>query len=171
MSDQPAPKSNGLPVKTLILIAFMLVGETALIIGGIAFIASPKQVIGNPVEQSEFDPLSPDKTVEVNIFEDKLTNDSTGRTFLYNTEIVALVDVQHEPKVRQILEQRIGKIRTGFAGIWGSAQAAHFKEPNRETLSQQSLEFLREVFGTAPNDQELIYDVLIPKLMGFPAEF
>lgn len=169
--EQQAPAAGGsrLPIKTLAIIAFMLVGEAAVIIGAMMVLGGPSEIHAEHIVGEE-SAISSD-TVEVTILHEKLTNASTGRTFLYDTEIMAIVAVENEPRVRELLDARLGKIRTGVASIFGAAEASYFKEPARDTLTRQSLEYLREVFGKTPDDKDLVEAVLIPKLMGFPADF
>ena len=176
MADEQQDQGNadkssggGLPIKTLIVIAFMLVGEAAIIIGAMMVLGGPSEVHAVDVVGQESG--MPSDTVEVTILHEKLTNASTGRTFLYDTEIMAIVDIQNEARVRELLDARLGKIRTGIAGIFGGAEASFFKEPGRDTLTRQTVEYLRQVFGKTPDAKALIEGVLIPKLMGFPADF
>lgn len=76
-----------------------------------------------------------------------------------------------QPTVRDLLKQRTAEIRTGISAIFSSAQHTYFTEPGRETLSRQILDYLRGIVGQDEKGEERIQSVLIPKCMGYPADY
>ena len=73
--------------------------------------------------------------------------------------------------LREELLARRAEVRTGIGAIWSGAQHSYFTEPGRETLSRQVLEYMRDMFGQDAEGDERIHTVLIPKCLGFPADY
>jgi len=167
-SGEPAKK--GLPIKTIAVMLVMLVVEAGAIIGVMAFLGKPSEVKGlDQVEAHHADPG--DELQELPVLKEKYTNNSTGRVWIWDTEIMIQVKQRHAEKVTAALEARSAEIRTGIGKIFSSAQHHYFFDPGRETLTRQSLEYLRSILGRDEDGEEYVVGVLIPRCMGMPGEF
>ncbi len=197
-AEQPPKKS--LPIKTIGAVAVMLVLEAAGIIFAVKFFGQPSEVKGVGLEHAEHD--EGDALVEIPVLHEKFTNGSSGRVWIWDTEVIIKAKQRHAgpaeeeaakegggghggggeaagghgehaagPTVREEMRARMAEIRTGIGAIMSSAQHAYFTEPGRETLSRQVLEYLRKVFGEDAEGHDRVEEVLIPKCLGFPADY
>lgn len=174
-SDQPAPAApaageakKGLPIKTMIVVIVMLVVEAGVVVGLMSMLGKPSPVKG--VEIKEDPHAEEERLTEIPVVAEKYTNNSAGRLFFYDVEIVMQAKAAVADDVTTELEERLAEIRTGIGGIFASAQQAYFNEPNRETLTRQVLEYLRGVFKQDAEGHERVEAVLIPKCIGFAVD-
>lgn len=189
--DAAPPPKKGLPVKTIAAVLVMLVVEAGVILGAVMMFGKPSEVRGVGIEQAKSD--EGDVLVEIPVLKEKFANNASGRVWVWDTEIVIVSKAKHagpEPSadakddtakdakkgphvltVREELRSRMAQVRTGIGAIFSSAQHSYFTEPGRETLSRQVLEYLRAVFGQDAEGNERIQGVLIPKCLGFPADY
>lgn len=200
-AEGEAPKKK-LPVKTIGAVAVMLVVEAVLIIGVVKMMGKPSEVKGVGLEHVEHD--EGETLVEIPVLHENFTNNSSGRVWIWDTEIILKVKKKHAgdppaegakddghgggqgddkakdghgeahhagPMVREEMQARIAEIRTGIGAIMSTAQHAYFTEPGRETLSRQILEYMRKVFGRDAEGHERVEEVLIPRCLGFPADY
>jgi flagellar basal body-associated protein FliL len=208
--DKPAPAAapaapaadatpkKKLPIKTAAAVAVMLVVEAVAIIAAVKMFGKPSEVKGVGLEHVEHD--EGDRLVEIPVLHEKFVNNSSGRVWIWDTEVIIKVKHKHAgepeaegkpakgghgeapaegehgsehagPTVREELKERTAEVRTGIGAIMSSAQHAYFTEPARETLSRQILEYLRKVFGPDAEGHERIDEVLIPRCLGFPADY
>ncbi len=192
------PKKQGLPVKTIAVVVVMLVVEAALVVGVMTILAKPAEVHGIGLETDEAAKL--EIPVEIPVLSEKFTNNSSGRVWIWDAEILVKVKTKHAGQdpagdkagdhgtgsggdkkskghgsrgmnVREELATRMAEVRTGIGAIWSSAQHSYFTEPGRETLTRQVLEYLRGVFERDAEGEERIQAVLIPRCIGFPADY
>ncbi|MDX2114384.1 MAG: hypothetical protein SFZ24_02015 [Planctomycetota bacterium] len=199
---EAAPPKKGLPVKTIAAVAVLLVVEAVVVIGVVKVLGKPSEVKGVELEHAEHDDSA--MLVEIPLLHEKFTNNSSGRVWMWDTEVILKVKKKHagEPEaeggekkddghgggkeeaadahaaekpagmtVREEMKQRMAEIRTGVGAIVSAAQHPYFTEPGRETLSRQILEYLRGVFGQDAEGHERIEEVLIPRCLGFPADY
>lgn len=177
MSDetQQAPaaddKQGGLPIKTIGLVAAMLLGEAAIIVVAMTMLGQPSEVQGVPLDGLDENGEGIKATVEIPLLHERLSNMSRGMSMVYDTEILLVVPTEHEEFVTAQLEEKRGQIRTGVSKIWRAAKPSYFEDPGYETLSEQTRELLLGLFDGAPNEGAYIERVLIPKCMGFRNDF
>ncbi|MEQ9616909.1 MAG: hypothetical protein RLN60_02620 [Phycisphaerales bacterium] len=161
------PEKKGLPVKTIVIILVMMVAEAAVIVGAVTMLGKPSDVQALGLAQE--DPL--EEIVEIPVLSERFVNKSTGRAWLWDTEIVIKSKQRHADQVRGLIESRRNEIRTAVNSIWATAQDAYFHEPGRATLTRQVLEYFHDTFGEDPVTEEpLVKGVLIPKCLGFPSD-
>jgi hypothetical protein len=195
---EPAPAKK-LPLKTIVVVLGMLVAEGAGIMVFMSMLGKPSEVQGVHLDSDHS--AENEKLVEIPVLSEKYTNSSTGRMWIWDTEIIIKVKSKHAgaapagkdakkddghgghggdahgdaahaaPGVREELAGRLAEVRTGIGSIWGSAQHNYFSEPGRETLTRQTLEYLRRAFGQDAAGEDRIQAVLIPKCLGYPADF
>jgi len=197
--EKPQEKpAKSLPIKTIGVVSVMLVLEAVVIIGAVKFFGQPSEVKGVGLEHAQVD--VGETLVEIPLLHEKFTNNSSGRMWIWDAEIIIKSKLKHAGppevegakaddghgdskdkaggghgattlNVRQEMKGRMAEIRTGIASIMASGQHAYFTEPGRETLSRQIQEYLRRVFGHDAEGHERIVEVLIPRCLGMPADF
>ncbi|RMH29043.1 MAG: hypothetical protein D6693_02585 [Planctomycetota bacterium] len=160
---------KGLPIKTIAIVAALLVVEAVVVVGVVTLAGSPAQVQGGQVDLA---PVDEGETVgEVLIVKDKFPNHSTGRVWLWDIELQVQIKEKNRDFIEQLLDERGAEIKTGVSRIIRNAHQTQLQEPNLETLSRQFLRYLRDVAGTDADGEERIINVLLPQLVGFPADF
>jgi len=166
-TEQSAPAKKGLPIKTIVIILVMMVVEAGVIVGAITMVGKPSDV--KALGLAEIDPM--EEAVEIPVLSERFVNKSTGRAWLWDTEIVVKVKARHADQVRGMIESRRNEIRTSINSVWATAQDAYFHEPGRATLTRQVLEYFHEMFGEdAVTEEPLVTGVLIPKCLGYPSD-
>lgn len=99
MSEEtPAPQQEekpkkGLPVKTIAAVAVMLIVEAVVIVGAIKFFGKPAEVKGVGLEHAEHDEGG--ALVEIPLLHEKFTNNSSGRMWIWDTEIILKSKKKH----------------------------------------------------------------------------
>lgn len=164
-----AKSSKRLPIKTLLLILALLVGEGVGVLLLARMWASPAEVQAGGVQQIESQSM--EQIEEILIVEDRFPNHQTGRVWLWETEVQMQVKRKHMDYVKRILEERRAEIKTGISQIWRNAHQRHLTEPDLATLNRQAKVYLSEIFGVDSEGEQRVQRVLIPKCVGFPADF
>ncbi len=169
MADNAADKKK-LPIRTIAVVMVMLLVEGAAIVGIMTLFGGPSEVVAQPGLFGEA--TSPElQPVEIQIINEKLTNSASGRIFIYDTEIQILTQERHRATVQSVMDNRLASIRTGVSRIFAAAEHSYFAEPGLETLTRQVTEFLQTIFPEDGEGNEMVTSVLIPKCMGFPADY
>lgn len=169
-AKQSAPeKAKKKSLKPLIIVAALLVGEGAGVALFMKAMGGPDPVKGQDIVDDQTAQL--DRIHEVLIVADRFPNNYTGRTWLWESEIQAQVKQKNLAEVQSVLEERNAEIKTGVSRIFRAAHHNYFTEANLETLTRQVTEYLRGVFGKGPSGEDRIVRVLIPKCVGFPADY
>jgi flagellar basal body-associated protein FliL len=158
-----------LPIKTIAIVAALLVAEAAVVVGIIMMWGQPSDVRAQGLASE--DRAAGEQMTEVLIVNDKFPNHHTGRVFLWEAEVQIKVRQKHLEFVKRVVEERAAEIKTNVAKIFRSAHHNHLKEPQLETLTRRLEEMLRDVFGQDAEGEERVVEVLIPKCVGFPADF
>lgn len=99
--------------------------------------ATEPAVVANPEEE---------KPVELLLLDDRLVNDRTGISYLYDTEIYVKVRKKDELWVKDEIERTKNEIRAQVSGIWRTAEPNHFQEPMFDTLTRRIETAMRERF-------------------------
>ena len=175
MSDESAGTGEarkGLPIKTIGIIMVLLIAEAVGLVVVMGMLGKPSGAMADP-SLSTGAPAAGEELRELPVLNEKFTNGSTGRIWIWDTELLIQVKQKHEEQVRTRLEQRLAEIRTGIAGIVSEAQHHHLTEPKHTTITRQCLEYLRrEIFtNDAASEEPMIQGVLIPQCLGFPADY
>lgn len=165
-----APEKKKLPIRTIIVVMVMLLVEGAAVVGIMMMFGGPSQVVAQPGLFG--DTGSPEmKPAEIPLMHEKLTNNSSGRIFIYDTEIQIVTQERHRETVQSVMDSRMASIRTGISRIFAAAEHSYFAEPGLETLTRQVSDFLHTIFPEDGEGEEIVSTVLIPKCMGFPADY
>lgn len=153
-ADGGAKKKSG-GLKFLIIVVLLLAVE-----GGALFFffakGAPKKVeatepvvVANPEDE---------KLVEILVLDDRLVNDRTGISYLYQTEIYAKVRKKDEGWIKDEIERSKNEIRAQIGGIWRTAEPTHFQEPLFETLTRRVEAVLRDRFDQKATDGKSTID-------------
>jgi flagellar basal body-associated protein FliL len=148
-TNTASPKSARL--KTMIIIAAVLLVEAAAVVGIML-------VVGRPSDVRAEDPAidlvleEGDKIIEILVLDTRLPNSRSGLTYLYDTEIYVQVRKKHADRVIEHLEQFQNEIKSEIAAIWKTSEPDHFKEPKLENLKRKVYALLNERFGPSEDD-------------------
>lgn len=170
MADTPSEKKKP-PIKTIVVVLGMLIVEAVAVVAVMTMIGGPSPVQG--AELVGMDRANLDELHEIPVLREKFTNDSRGRVWIYDTEVIVRVKERHLAGVQADLERKQALIRTGVGKIFSAAQPSTFTEPGREMLSRQILEFLNGdgLIEPDPDGEPRVQEVLIPSCLGFPADY
>ncbi|MEC9373594.1 MAG: hypothetical protein VYC34_07110 [Planctomycetota bacterium] len=164
-----AKPAGKLPLKTMLVILGLLVAEGVAVVGVLSVWGQPSEVQGK--ELADTQAAAGEQMVEVLIVNDKFPNHHTGRVWLWEAEIQIKVQEKNLDYVSRTVEDRNAEIKSAIAKLFRTAHHNHLKEPNLETITRQLETLLREIFGRDADGQERVVAVLIPKCVGFPADF
>ena len=105
------------------------------------------------------------------VFQGKFQNLTSGRVFIWETEIVLEVRQKHQEHIEHELERRQAAVREAIARIYRRMQQPQLQEPGSETLIRQLTAMFDEFFGPDPDGHSRIERVLVPVCDGYPADF
>jgi len=189
-------KGGGLLSKMPVLLGGAMIIEAVVLFAGFKFLgsgahpaaAAPTELVttekgeghgeggGEGKEGGEAKPAHKGKTVEVDVlFPDpktpgsfKAPNKLTGRTYLYDVKIKAIVKTEFEERVKDSLSSNEGLIKDRIRTIIAQSDPEKLggaKEPGLETLRRQVKHQLDEVVG-----EGMIDEVIVPSCIGFRAD-
>lgn len=162
-----APAKKKLPIKTIAVVAVLMVVEAA----GVVAVLSMTGPASSHGEAPKHDVASDEgeQTKEILIVEEKFQNLQTGKVWIWDASIYIQVKAKHAEAVSKTLERRSAEVKEGISQIFSRAQHAQLREPERQTLNRQISTYLGEIFKTS-DAQSPVERVLIPKCRGFPAD-
>ncbi|MEM9063918.1 MAG: hypothetical protein AAGB51_00345 [Planctomycetota bacterium] len=169
--QQPAEEAKkSSPMKFVIITAVLMIVEAIAVFGLVTVMGSgPSGADAATLDGSEQDDR--ERLVEIELIENKFPNNTTGRIWLWDTQIYLQVRVKNEEFVNGEIERRRAEITTGLRELFSRAQDRHLSEPGGETMTRQLTAFVNDVFGDDPDGESRIERVLLTKLAGFPADF
>ena len=109
------------------------------------------------------------KHAELSVLSFKAPNKLTGRTFLYDVSIFAVVKAENKDKVKQALADREATIQDKVRTIIAQSDPEKLgggSEPGLETLRRQVKTQLDEILGDG-----LIEEIVVPRCIPYRAEF
>ena len=163
-----APKKK-LPLKTIIVVAVVMVVEAAAVIGIFSAI-KPKST--HAAEHSTLENDDGETLKEVQVSDEKYQNMKGGDSWVWQVAVTIQVKKKHSAKVEGVLKARGAEISDGLRQIVGNADPSQLKEPDSRTLNRQFTAYLNKMIGVDEKSNEpLIEKVLIPKCLGFAANF
>jgi flagellar basal body-associated protein FliL len=113
--------------------------------------------------------VDPKKSTEVQVVSFKAPNSLSGRTFMYDVEIVATVKGANQSKVKSAIEERGALIKDRIRTIIAQSDPKKLgggSEPGLETLRRQVKYQLDEIIGEGYVDE-----VLVPRCIPFRTDF
>jgi flagellar basal body-associated protein FliL len=185
-------KGGGLLAKMPVLLGGAMIIEAVVLFAGFKFLgsgahpaaAAPTELVTTEKgeahseggEGGESKPAHKGKTVEVDIlFPDpkvpgsfKAPNKLTGRTYLYDVKIKAIVKTEFEERVKDSLSSNEGLIKDRVRTIIAQSDPEKLggaKEPGLETLRRQVKHQLDDIIG-----EGMIDEVIVPSCIGFRAD-
>lgn len=175
MAEKNAPKSNEaapvkkrLPLKTLLVLAAVLLVEAAAISAAFLLHGGPSSVKGDATIEDLAAVL--EQPVEELVVQDKFQNTKSGRTFLYDTEIYIVIRRKHQKEVQEQLKAMSAQITTDIAMIFRRADPAHLLEPTLATITRQINAALDERLGVDEHGKSRVEQVLIRKCIQYRAD-
>ncbi len=165
-----APKKKGLPLKTIIVIAAIMLVEGVGVFFVLGALGGPKA--GKAAETHELKHDDSEETQEVRVLEkedEKFQSHSSGQVWLWNVSVVLQVKKKNSERVEKVKDNRTAEIKEGLSQIIGRAQLSQLKEPERQSLNRQVSALLEKIFGQDSDGKPLIERVLIPTCSGYPA--
>ncbi len=147
---------QGKPLKTILMIAGMLVIEAALIVGVMMFLGGDPDVATAGGGFVDPETAEGEKIVEVLVLEGKLPNAKSGVTYLYKTEVYVQVKQKHSERVAGELDQFSNEIKSELGAVWRTSDPHHFQEPKLESLTRKVYALMSDRFGVDPEDDEPI---------------
>jgi flagellar basal body-associated protein FliL len=191
-------KGGGLLSKMPVLLGGAMIIEAVVLFAGFKFLgsgahpaaAAPTDLVttekgeakseghgeGGEGKEGESKPAHKGKTVEVDVlFPDpkvpgsfKAPNKMTGRTYLYDVKIKAIVKTEFEERVKDSLSSNEGLIKDRIRTIIAQSDPEKLggaKEPGLETLRRQVKHQLDDIVG-----EGMIDEVIVPSCIGFRAD-
>lgn len=170
-AEEQATAKKGLPIKTIGIVAGLLLAEAAGMYFILGATGKPKSTEAAHLDANANPKGDHDKPVEIQVVKERFPNNSTGRPWIWDAEVVIQVKASDSERVKAIIEARAAEIRTGVARIWRTAQQAHFNEPGLETLTRQVTAFLDELLGPDAEGHSHLKRVLVARCVGFPTDY
>jgi flagellar basal body-associated protein FliL len=188
-------KGGGLLTKMPVLLGGAMIIEAVVLFAGFKFLgsgahpaaAAPTELVtteqggeghaeAGEGKEGEAKPAHKGKTVEVDVlFPDpkapgsfKAPNKMTGRTYLYDVKIKAIVKTEFEERVKESLSDNEGLIKDRIRTIIAQSDPEKLggaKEPGLETLRRQVKHQLDDIVGDG-----MIEEVIVPSCIGFRAD-
>jgi ATP-dependent Clp protease ATP-binding subunit ClpA len=168
-----APAKKGLPIKTLGIVAGLMVAEAAGLFFVLSSLRGP-QTTHAAVDEKHLEHDDSEQLQEIRVLDEKdekFQNLSGGNVWVWNVSVFLNVKKKNSERVERVLEMRKAEIKEGVSQIIGRAQIAQLKEPERQSLNRQLSAFLDKVIGQDEAGKPLIERVLIPTCNGFRSDY
>ena len=160
-----APKKK-LPLKTLIILAAVMIVEGAAISGVYLLSGGPAAVRADSAAAD--DEAAKNELVEELVVEGKFQNTKTNRAYLYDTQVYVKVRQKHRDTVTKELESKRAAITMEIASIIRSAEPVHLREANLATLTRQITAALQQMLSADEDTGESkVEEVTIPMFMQY----
>jgi flagellar basal body-associated protein FliL len=163
-----ASHRKGLPLKMLIVVAGLMIGEAAgvyVLVGMSGSRAEPAAAEIHGAEQADLA-----QSVEIELIDEKFQNMQTGRVWIWDTQIVLKARKKNQEFIETELENRNAEIMEGVAQIMRRAQHSHLREAELTTINRQLTAYLDKCLGPDADGHTRIERVLIPKCRGYQVE-
>jgi len=167
-----APEKKKLPIKPLLVLLAVALIEGVAIGGAFLLFGPPAPVQAEVVGAEKDEALKLEEPIEERLVADRFPNSRTGRMFLYDVEVVAVIKRRHQELVKKQMEARKAQIQEEIRIIIGRAEPELMGEPTLATLKRQVKAVMDERIGRDPQDgTPYIVEVRIPKCTRFPGDF
>lgn len=163
-----AGAAKGLPIKSLGILAAVLVIEAVVISAAFLFAGRPAEVKAEGAIKDDTAHL--DEAVEIALVAEKFQNTRTGRTYIYDTDIYILVRRKNEAKVNERLESMAAQISADIALLFRKAEPAYLLEPTLATITRQIKASLDLRLGLDPEGHSMVQEVVIKKYTQYRAD-
>ena len=167
----PAPeKKKGLPIKTIAVVAVLMLVEAGAVIFVFGMMGGPKQSKAD-IDPKQLQHDESNEIQEIQVIDDRFQNHSSGKVWVWDINLVVQVKNKNADRIQKVLEQRKAEVQEGISQIISRAQHAQLKEPERQSISRQLSAFLEKVLGNDADGKSVVERLIIPKCRGYPADF
>lgn len=172
------PKGGGLLTKMPVVLGGVMLIEAVVLIGGIKFIGGgPKQAAavelateaGDKGDGKGASTGDPKAEVELQLIDFRAPNKSSGRTFLYDVNIVVTAKTTIGDKVKDLISSHDALIKDRVRTIIAELDPEKLgggSEPGLETLRRQVKYQLDQILGDG-----LIDEVLVPRCIPYRTDY
>tara|TARA_B100001059_G_scaffold194048_1_gene198047 strand:- start:394 stop:933 length:540 start_codon:yes stop_codon:yes gene_type:complete len=166
-NDSPAPQGVARHFKTIALAAGLLIAEAALFVGGFMYLAPDTGTADMAEVLAEEVPVV-DRISEIELVDEKMTNDRLGAVYVYPVEVYVHVPEDHAIWLSDLVSQFQHEIRAEMAALWRQADPAVLQDPRMKVMTDRIETLLRTRFeGEAKPELSRIVKVVIVSGTGF----
>ncbi|MEE9130738.1 MAG: hypothetical protein V3T84_12025, partial [Phycisphaerales bacterium] len=115
-TPQPEAGKKKSPLKTIILVAVILLIEAGVFIG-VMMMHDPQLVEANP-NAAVIEIPDDQKIVELRVIDSRLPNNKSGVTYLYDTQVWVQVKNRYSEQVADQLDRFHNEIKAEITAIW-----------------------------------------------------
>lgn len=167
-AEGAAPAKKKSPIATIGLVAGIMVAEAAVLY--VLLGKTSAQPATAEAHVAGHDEAEKKETVEIELLDEKFQNMQTGKTWMWDVQIVLKVKQKNEELITPELEKRASEIKEGLAQVFRRAQHSHLVEPELITVNRQVHAFMDRLLGLDPEGHSRIERVLIPRCRGIQIE-
>jgi flagellar basal body-associated protein FliL len=172
-------KKGGLMAKTPVILGGVMLIEAVVLIGGFKFISGgPKTATAVEIQtetagkegEAKGGPTDQKAPVELQLVDFRAPNKQSGRTFLYDVNIVVTTKLVTQDKVKDLISSHDALIKDRVRTIIAEMDPDKLgggSEPGLETLRRQVKYQLDQILG----DDKLIDEVLVPRCIAFRTDY
>ena len=172
-------KGGGLMSKTPVILGGVMLIEAVVLIGGFKFISGgPKTAAAVELQtetsakegEAKGGPADQKAPVEIQLLDSRFPNKQSGRTFLYDVNIVVTTKLVTQDKVKDLISSHDALIKDRVRTIIAEMDPDKLgggSEPGLETLRRQVKYQLDQILG----DDKLIDEVLVPRCIAFRTDY
>ncbi len=166
-NDSKTSQGAGRHFKTIALAAGLLIAEAALFVGGFMYLA-PGSGTADMVEVLAEEAPLVDRISEIELVDEKLTNDRLGAVYVYPVEVYVHVPEDHALWLTDLVSQFQHEIRAEMAALWRQADPAVLQDPRMKVMTDRIETLLRTRFEGEPQPElSRIVKVVIVSGTGF----
>ncbi|MCC7145071.1 MAG: hypothetical protein IT443_01350 [Phycisphaeraceae bacterium] len=159
--QQPAAKSS----KTLVLVIAIVVLEIATVGVTYMLMGGPKPAEAHSAEP---DPqLDETRLVEIPLVSDKFPNTRTGKTFVYDADVLIVVQRRHQEKTSKVIESSKAQITEDIRQIISRADRSELNESTLATVKRQIQARLEQRLGRDTEGKAIVDQIVIRKFTEF----
>ena len=166
-NESTAPQGLARHFKTLALAAGLLIAEAALFVGGFMYLSPGSGTADMAEVLAEETPVA-DRISEIELVDEKMTNDRLGAVYVYPVEVYVHVPEDHALWLSDLVSQFQHEIRAEMATLWRQADPAVLQDPRMKVMTDRIETLLRTRFeGEAKPELSRIVKVVIVSGTGF----
>ena len=160
-----APTKSGGRLKTAVIAALLLSAEAGLIAGGFMYLGGPSEVTAETALPLTYESA---RITEIQLIDEKLTNDRLGSVYVYPVEVYVHVPEDQELWLTDLVKQYQHEIRAEMTALWRAADPTSLQDPHMDLMTQRIESLLRERFEGDPDPEfSRIAKVVIVSGTGF----
>ncbi len=162
-----APQGGGRRFKMILVAASLLIAEAGLFVGGFMYLTPDAGTADMAEVLTEESPMLM-RISEIELVDEKMTNDRLGAVYIYPVEVYVHVPEDHALWLTDLVGQFQHEIRAEMAALWRQADPAVLQDPRMKVMTDRIETLLRERFeGEARPEISRIVKVVIVSGTGF----